>query len=145
MPTIYLVLTNPYAYNRALALSIQQAKKANATLNVVFLIDPDAIDGMVRELGDSGWLGGGSRQALYESMLEGYGALAADTIEAVHRQIGQKKEGVSFKTSIRETSIESLLQELLKTNPQRAIVSATPSLHSPASRRDPRVQWIVEN
>lgn len=143
MPALYLVLTNPYAYDRALKFAVKQAQQADATLNVVFLIDPDAIDSMVRDLGEHGWLGSSSRQALYESMLEGYGALATDTIETIHRRI--EDQTLSLKTSIREASLDRVLQELSKDPPRRAIVSASRDLRPPSSSRPDWVKWMVED
>ncbi|MDC0835315.1 hypothetical protein POG22_20275 [Geitlerinema sp. CS-897] len=136
------MLTSPYAYDRALAFAVERAQNANVLLNVVFLIDPNAIDAMVRDLGEKGWLGGGSQQTLFESMLEGYGALATDTIETVHRRLADAS--VSLKTSIRQASLETLLEELLREKPRRVIVSASKSMYRPSQIHDGRLKWIDE-
>ena len=62
MAGVLLVLTNPYAYHKALSWAIEQVREDNTGLKAVFAIDSDAVAAMVRELGEKGWLGQGPRR-----------------------------------------------------------------------------------
>lgn len=61
---ICLILTNPYAYKHALNRALETAQHLEASLNVVFVIDPNAVSEMVNELRQDGWLITGSLQSL---------------------------------------------------------------------------------
>lgn len=142
MAGVLLVLTNPYAYHKALNWAIEQARESNAGLKAVFAIDSDAVAAMVRELGEKGWLGQGPRRSLQASMLEGYRALAADILEDVLSLCAAA--GVSVETEVKEAPLIHYLETLLKQETRTVCVSGSQSI-APAIAPLTGVKWIQED
>jgi hypothetical protein len=109
----------------------------------VFVIDPDAIGNLVRDLCETGWLGLESRRTLYDSMLEGYRALASDVIEDVQHQGSQ--ENLVVEAAIQEGSLKNYLISLLSQGTSQIIVSASRSVEFPGKDIVKHLEWIEEN
>ncbi len=121
-----LILTNPYAYEKALNLAIERAVQTSDECKVVFVIDPDALDNLVRELGEKGWLGLGSQRTLHDSMLEGYRALAADILEEVRRLCAAAH--ISVVTEVKEAPLPAYLRIITERDNQPILVSGSKDL-----------------
>ena len=143
MAEILLVLTNPYGYEKALHLAFEEAKQANCLLTVTFAIDPEAIDDLMRDLGENGWLGIGSRRTLQISMMEGYRALAADILEEVIRRAVSM--GMAVKTEVNEEGIRSYLSGLATPGPEKIFISGSHALGPLIQTLDCPLEWIPED
>jgi len=148
---VLLILTNPYAYEKALNLAIERAAQKPDELKVVFVIDPDALDNLVRELGEKGWLGLGSQRTLHDSMLEGYRALAADILEDVRRLCAAAH--ISVVTEVKEAPLVAYIRIIIERDNQPILVSGSQYLATTMLTRhltgfeDVRalVEWIQED
>lgn len=143
MAEILLVLTNPYGYEKALHLAFEEAKQAQSLFRVTFIIDPEAIDELMRDLGENGWLGIGSRRTLQISMMEGYRALATDILEEVSRRAVSM--GMAVKTEVNEEGIRSYLSELATPGPDKIFVSGSHALAPLIQTLDYPLEWIPED
>ncbi len=143
MAEILLVLTNPYGYEKALNLAFDQAEPGHTPLTVTFAIDPEAIDDLMRDLGENGWLGIGSRRSLQISMLEGYRALATDILEEVSRRAAAI--AIPVKTEVNEDGIRNYLRGLSSPGPQKILVSGSHALAPLIQTLECAVEWIPED
>jgi hypothetical protein len=143
MASLVLILTNPYSYETALNRALAAAREGQIQLKVVFAIDPNAVDELMRDLGENGWLGIGSRRSLQASMLEGYRALAADILQEVEQLCGDRE--IVVETEVKEAPLSVYLQSLVQQGSERIWVSASKDL-SPLVEKIPRpVEWILED
>lgn len=143
MAEILLVLTNPYGYEKALNLAFEEAKQADSLFRVTFIIDPEALDDLMRDLGENGWLGIGSRRSLQISMMEGYRALATDILEEVTRRAISM--GIAVKTEVNEEGIRSYLSGLATPGPEKIFVSGSHALGPLIQTLDGPLEWIPED
>ncbi|MCT7983940.1 hypothetical protein NG796_11590 [Laspinema sp. A4] len=143
MAEILLVLTNPYGYEKGLNLAFEEAEQTQSLLTVTFAIDPEAIDDLMRDLGENGWLGIGSRRTLQISMMEGYRALADDILEEVsHRAVAR---GMAVKTEVNEQGIRSYLSGLSTPGPEKIFVTGSHALTPLIQTLDGPLEWIPED
>lgn len=142
MANLWLILTNPYSYNQALERALHGIEQSGGELKVVFVIDPQSVDHLVRDLGEQGWLGLSSRRNLQESMLAGYRALAADVLEDVSEAAGAAE--VSITTAVEEIALKEYLQTLNNQENLELIVSISPELSSESQEPMARVEWVQE-
>lgn len=154
MALVTLVLTNPYAYEKALSralelavsLSESQASMAQTSvgvsLSVVFLIDTEALDELVHDLGEQGWLGLSSQRSLQSSMLDGYRGLAEDILQEALRDGSQA--GLSVETAIKEVPASIYVDELLKAETQKLIVCGSSMLAGKLGDRTAELEWIED-
>jgi len=140
---LWLVLTNPYAYDRALERAVRTAKKGDVPLNVTFVIDPQALDELMVDLGEKGWLGMASRRTLRDSMIEGYRALAEDTLELV-KERGDRAE-IPLVAALEEVPLETYLDRILNAGADPVIVSASRAVRHANKDFAGRVQWVEED
>ncbi|AFY81049.1 hypothetical protein [Oscillatoria acuminata] len=143
MAEILLVLTNPYGYEKALHLAFEEAKQADSLFRVTFIIDPEALDDLMRDLGENGWLGIGSRRSLQISMMEGYRALATDILEEVTRRAVSL--GIAVKTEVNEEGIRSYLSGLGTPGPEKIFVSGSHALGPLIQTLDCPLEWLPED
>ncbi|MCT7981424.1 hypothetical protein [Laspinema olomoucense] len=143
MAEILLVLTNPYGYEKALHLAFEEAEQTHSLLSVTFAIDPEALDDLMRDLGENGWLGIGSRRTLQISMMEGYRALAADILEEVSR-LGASR-GMAVKTAVNEEGIRSYLSGLSTPGPEKIFVTGSHALGPLIQTLEGPLEWIPED
>ncbi|MBO0348528.1 hypothetical protein J0895_05290 [Phormidium pseudopriestleyi FRX01] len=143
MAEILLVLTNPYGYEKALHLAFEEAKQTDCLFRVTFIIDPEALDDLMRDLGENGWLGIGSRRTLQISMMEGYRALASDILEEVSRRA--LSIGITVKTELNEAGIRSYLSGLPSPGPEKIFVSGSHALGPLIETLDCPIEWIPED
>lgn len=143
MKEILLVLTNPYGYEKALHLAFEEAQQLDGLLRVTFAIDPEAIDDLMRDLGENGWLGIGSRRTLQISMMEGYRALATDILEEVTRRAVSM--GMTVKTEVNEEGIRSYLNGLATPGPEKIFISGSHALGPLIQTLDRPLEWIPED
>ncbi|MCT7959301.1 hypothetical protein NG791_01165 [Laspinema sp. D1] len=143
MKEILLVLTNPYGYEKAIHLAFEEAKQADCFLSVTFAIDPEAIDDLMRDLGENGWLGIGSRRTLQISMMEGYRALATDILEEVSRRAVSME--IAAKTALNEDGIRSYLNGLGTPGPEKIFVSGSHALAPLIQTLDCPLEWVPED
>lgn len=143
MAEILLILTNPYGYEQALHLAFEEAKQADCLFRVTFIIDPEALDDLMRDLGENGWLGIGSRRSLQISMMEGYRALATDILEQV--TLRAVSMGIAVKTEVNEEGIRSYLSGLATPGPEKIFVSGSHALGPLIQTLDCPLEWIPED
>jgi hypothetical protein len=139
---LLLILTNPYAYETAVDKALAQAQQTHSPLKVVFAIDPEDLDTLMRDLGESGWLGIGSRRSLQESMLGGYRALAADILESVESQCAEA--GIPVETQVEEVRLQPYLQSWIDRGVEKIMVNGSHSLTPIMEKMSPSVEWIPE-
>lgn len=154
MALVTLVLTNPYAYEKALshalelAVSLSESQASmgqtsvGVSLSVLFLIDPEALDELVHDLGEQGWLGLSSQRNLQSSMLDGYRALAADILQEALRDGSQA--GLSVETAIKEVPPSIYVDELLNAGTQKLIVCGSSVLAAKLGDRIAQLEWIED-
>ncbi|WP_071517288.1 hypothetical protein [Geitlerinema sp. PCC 9228] len=130
MKELWLVLTNPYTYQKALNRALDRLRATPTSLSdsgeevniwVVFLIDPQTIENMVRDLCDRGWLGASSLHNLESSMLEGYRALAQDVLQEVRRQF--EAASTKVETTVASGSLREYVEELVSKEERQIIIS----------------------
>ncbi|MDY6781071.1 MAG: hypothetical protein SW833_00685 [Cyanobacteriota bacterium] len=143
MTDIWLVLTSPYAYERALRRANNVAKRRNAKLHTVFFIERDAASEMVRELSTTGWLGPGSLRNLQTSISEGYRSLADDVLERVQRKA--KSVAVVCEGVLEEPSLAVYLDRLLQQGVTRLIISGSKPLELATQSSTAKIEWIEDD
>ncbi|MEM1369959.1 MAG: hypothetical protein AAGG02_18525 [Cyanobacteria bacterium P01_H01_bin.15] len=102
---IWLIIANPYAYDKALAEALSLAQQPGARLHVAFFISDSSVTDTIHELADTGLLGPGSLRNLRSNMLAGYRGLADDVLKRVQRKAAQIPvviEGVVEQDSLRD-------------------------------------------
>lgn len=140
---VWLILTDTYGYEYALKQALEVAQHSGASLNAVFVIDPDAPEAMVGELEENGWLDAKSMPTtLQGSLLEGYHALATDLLDKVRGKVFQA--GLSVETAIAEAPIESYVRGLLGQRGSIVIVSGSKSLTPRLGELSTQVELIEE-
>lgn len=154
MALVTLVLTNPYAYQKALSRALELAVSmkesqtspsetvAAVALSVIFLIDTDALDELVHDLGEQGWLGLSSQRNLQYSMLDGYRGLATDILQEALSNGSQV--GLSVETAIKEVSPSSYVDELLKVKTHKLIISGSSMFAAKLGDRTSQLEWIED-
>jgi hypothetical protein len=143
MTEIWLVLTSPYAYERALQRANAVAGRKKATLHAVFLIERDAASEMVRELSAMGWLGPGSLRSLQTSLSQGYRSLADDVLKRVQRKV--ESATVICEGVVEEPSLANYLEKLLQQGVTRLIISGAKPLELATQNPAAKVEWIEDN
>ena len=142
MDNIWLILTNPYSYDRPLERFFEQAQSETAVLNVAFAIDPAAMGEMVDDLGNTGWLSSASLRSLQASLLEGYRALASDVLEEVGDRASEA--GLTLETKVVEQSIASYIRSLIDLGATRIIVGGSKSLALSLGELLQKIEWIEQ-
>lgn len=138
---VWLILTDTYDYEPALKQALEVAKHSGASLNAVFVIDPDAAREMVSDLEDKGWLGAESAPStLQASLLEGYHALATDVLDKARDRASQV--GLATETSLAEAPLESYVSGLLGQRGSIVIVSGSKTLATRLGELSQQVEWI---
>ncbi len=140
---IWLILTNPYAYKHALNRALETAQRLDASLNVVFVIEPNAVTKMVNELTEDGWLITGSLQNLQAELMAGYRVLARDVLNQVQGRVSQV--GFTIETAIEEASLSSYIQDCLSQQNSLLIVNVSKSRTADLEPFLRRVEWIEED
>ena len=142
MTSIWLVLTNPYAYDQALSFAVEEAQKIEAELRVVFFIEAEGLQTMVGELSERGWYGPGSLQNLQKTMLEGYRALAGDVLKRVKRKAAPLSvidEGV-----VEQPSLDKYIGTLIKEPMEKLIISSANLPNAELDNLLDKIDWITE-
>ena len=142
MTSVWLVLTNPYAYEEALSIAVTVAQKAETDLRVVFFIEDNGVVGMVDELSERGWFGSGSLKNLQTTMLEGYRSLADDVLKRVRRKAAPFEpilEGV-----VEQASLEEYVQTIIKQPVHKLIISSANLPSFELVNYLDKVEWIKE-
>jgi Lhr-like helicase len=145
MKELWLVLTNPYTYKKARDCAIKQVRQPQPTsikVYVVFLIDAQTIENMVRDLCDRGWLGASSLHNLESSMLEGYRALAQDVLQEIRQEF--EAFSIEVKTSVVSASLRQYVEELLGDRERQIIVSYGGAMHPWMVSYQDRAKFIEE-
>ncbi|MDY7012320.1 MAG: hypothetical protein SVX43_01760 [Cyanobacteriota bacterium] len=143
MTDIWLVLTSPYAYDRAMQRANGVAKRRNALLHVVFFIEREATSEMVRELSDTGWLGPGPLENLQTSLSKGYRSLADDVLERVQRKV--RAATVICEGVVEEPSLVDYLERLLQQGVTRLIIGGVKPLELPSQNSTAKIEWIEDD
>ncbi len=140
--SIWLLITNPYAYDRGMFQAISEAKKSQTSLVVVFFISKNTMGEMMHELGEMGWLGASSFRTLQTSMLQGYRALATDVIKRVKR----KAKGVELiiEGVVEEPSIQAYIKRILKQEAIKIIIAGSRSFTPNLDRLPDRVEYVED-
>lgn len=139
---VWLVLTDTYAYEGAIKQALEVAQHSGASLNAVFVIEPDAVEEMAGDLEEKGWLGARSLPTFQASLLEGYHALVTDVLDKVQGRVSQA--GLSIETAIAEAPLDNYIRGLLEHTGSIVIVSGSKSLAARLGNLSKRVEWIEE-
>ena len=123
---VWLVIANPYAYDRAMWRAISEAQNRQTQLQVVFFIRVGSVGNMIHELSETGWLGAASLRSLKTSLSQGYRALADDVLKRVQRKATQVEtivEGV-----VEKPSLEQYIHRILAQGAVKVIIAGSKSL-----------------
>lgn len=121
MNRVLLVLPYPGFSAASIDQAIRRARKENATLTALFLLEPGAAESVFDKLSDIGFMGDRpsediSRVLMKESRQRGYESLGAVQIKAM-------EEGVGFEPLVEETStIENVLAVVERVGPSVVFV-----------------------
>lgn len=137
---VWLLLTNPYAYQRSLQKAIAVAEAAATKLRVVFVLDPEAMNLMMQELAESGWLGPGSLRLLENSLMEGYQMLAGDVLEDVAQELSTTD--LTYEVTLKEASLQQFVQGLLAQKIETVLISSSHPLLPGLEHLAHQVTWI---
>ncbi|MEC4983989.1 MAG: hypothetical protein SAJ37_00985 [Oscillatoria sp. PMC 1068.18] len=141
MAQLWLILTNPYAYEKAVERAVTLAQKNNLQIRVVFLITQQWLDKTVSELSETGWLSSASLRSLEISMQEGYRALAADVLEEVERQTKTNQVEVIVEGVVEAPSLEQYLNLAIKQGGEQLIIGS-PQQTTKLKRSPSSLEWI---
>lgn len=139
---VWLVLTDTYGYEDALKQALEVARSSGASLNAVFVIDPDSMGQMVGELEENGWLSAGSLPTLQPSLLEGYHALAKDLLDNVQNNAAEVR--LPMETSLAEAPLESYIRGILGQRGAIVIVSGSKGLDKRLGELAKQVELVEE-
>jgi len=139
---VWLLLTNPYAYQGALQKAIAIAEAATTKLQVVFVLDPEAMNLMMQELAENGWLGPGSLRLLENSLMGGYQMLAGDVLEDVAQELSTTD--LTYEVTLKEASLQPFVQGLLAQKIETVLISSSHSLLPGLEHLAHQVTWIQE-
>ena len=141
--SIWLVIANPYAYDKAMWKAVLETQEHQSKLRVVFFINKNSIHDVIGELGQSGWLGSNPLHKLQNSMLEGYRALAGDVLKRVKRKAKEKDIELESQEIIERPLIEKFLFELVEEGATK-IVIAGPQLLTAKMGELPHIAEYIE-
>ena len=141
--SIWLVIANPYAYDKAMWKAVLETQEHQSKLRVVFFINSNSIHDVIGELGQSGWLGSNPLHKLQNSMLEGYRALAGDVLKRVKRKAKEKNIELESQEIIERPLIEKFLFELVEEGATK-IVIAGPQLLTAKMGELPHIAEYIE-
>ena len=141
--SIWLVIANPYAYDKAMWKAVLETQEHQSKLRVVFFINSSSIHDVIGELGQSGWLGSNPLHKLQNSMLEGYRALAGDVLKRVKRKAKEKDIELESQEIIERPLIEKFLFELVEEGATK-IVIAGPQLLTAKMGELPYIAEYIE-
>ena len=141
--SIWLVIANPYAYDKAMWKAVLETQEHQSKLRVVFFINSNSIHDVIGELGQSGWLGSNPLHKLQNSMLEGYRALAGDVLKRVKRKAKEKDIELESEEIIERPLIEKFLFELVEEGATK-IVIAGPQLLTAKMGELPHIAEYIE-
>ncbi|NES84436.1 MAG: hypothetical protein F6K10_25185 [Moorea sp. SIO2B7] len=140
---VWLVITNPYAYDKAMWRAISEAQHWNTGLKVVFLISRDSMSNMMHQLGEMGWLGSASLQSLQISMLEGYRALADDVLKRVERKA--KEVELIIEGLVEKPSLTQYVHRIVAQGAIKVIIAGSKSFTSSVDSLPDTVEYIEED
>lgn len=137
-----LILTDPYSYDIACE-RVDQLATPEQQLSIIFVIDDGAVDGLVDQLSNNGWLGPGTLRGLEDTLASSYRILAGDVLELLSEEFEEK--GFQVSTEIAETNIERYLNALCAA-PLESLLVVSLSKESPIKIkfRDERLSVIRE-
>ena len=141
--SIWLVIANPYAYDKAMWKAVLETQEHQSKLRVVFFINSSSIHDVIGELGQSGWLGSNPLHKLQNSMLEGYRALAGDVLKRVKRKAKEKDIELESQEIIERPLIEKFLFEIVEEGATK-IVIAGPQLLTAKMGELPNIAEYIE-
>lgn len=139
--SVWLVITNPYAYDQAMWQAIEAAKNNSTSLHVVFFICDESIGEMMHDLGEMGFMGAGSFRNLKKSMFSGYRSLAEDVIKRVERKtqdVDLIVEGV-----VEEPFLAAYLLKILTSDVTKVVVAGS-RLFTPKLGKLPKTVVYIE-
>ena len=137
-----LILTDPYSYDVACE-RVEQLATPEQQLSILFVIDDGAVDGLVDQLSNNGWLGPGTLRGLEDTLASSYRILAGDVLELLSEEFEEK--GFQVSTEVVETKIEHYLNQLCA-EPLESFLIISLSKESPIKikSRDERLSVIRE-
>lgn len=122
MKKILLVLSTTRKSPESVSAAIEAAEAASAQLVILFVVDRQLSDKVIRQLTEEGWIGGSPSERLYRAMQAEYVAQA----EVIVREIQQQAEraGVSARPLIREGDfIETVLKVIAEEDVEQVILT----------------------
>jgi len=143
--SIWLVVANPYAYDKAMWKAVSEAQKHQSNLRVVFFINNNSVHDVIGELGQTGWLGSNPLHRLQDSMLEGYRALANDVLKRVKRKAQEKGVELEIEEVIERPKIEKYLVEVVAEGATKIVVAGPQLLTAKIGKLPNIAEYIEEN
>ena len=142
---IWLVIANPYAYDRAMWKAISEAQKAQTKLTVVFFINNNSINDVIGELGQSGWLGSSPLHKLQNSMFEGYRSLASDVLKRVERKAKEKQVELENQKVVEKPSLEKYIFEVVEQGATKIFIAGPQLLTTKVGDLPSIAEYIEED
>jgi len=143
--SIWLVVANPYAYDKAMWRAVSEVQQNQTKLRVVFFINNNSIHDVIGELGQSGWLGSNPLQKLQNSMLEGYRALAGDVLKRVKRKAKEKDVELETQEVIERPTIEKYIFELVEEGATKIVIAGPQLLTAKIGELPNLAEYIEED
>ncbi|MEB3340064.1 hypothetical protein [Okeania sp.] len=143
--SIWLVVANPYAYDKAMWKAVSEAQQNENNLRVVFFINNNSVHDVIGELGQTGWLGSNPLHKLQDSMLDGYRALANDVLKRVKRKAQEKGVELEIEEVIERPKIEKYLFELVEEGAIKIVVAGPQLLTAKIGKLPNIAEYIEEN
>ena len=141
---VWLVITNPYAYDRAMWQAVAEAQNCHTPLEVVFFIRTASVGNMIHELSEMGWLGPASLRNLQTSLSEGYEGLAEDVLKRVQRKVGTQVE-LNVVGVVQKPSLEQYIHRIVAEGAVKVIIAGSRSLVPKPGILPDTVEWIDED
>ena len=141
---VWLVITNPYAYDEAMWRAVAEAQNCQTALEVVFFIRTSSVGNMIHELSEMGWLGPASLRNLQTSLSEGYEGLAEDVLKRVQRKVGTQVE-LQVAGVVQKPSLEQYIHRIVAEGAVRVIIAGSRALVPKPGTLPDTVEWIDED
>ncbi|MGF1480985.1 MAG: hypothetical protein ACFB4I_16120 [Cyanophyceae cyanobacterium] len=121
--SVWLIIANPYAYDKALSQATILAQSLQAELRVVYFIEANSVNDMIHELSESGWLGAASLRTLQTSMSQGYQGLADDVLKRVQRKVQGVR--VAVEGVVETPSLENYVKQIIAQGAARVVIAGS--------------------
>ncbi len=122
MKNILLSISTTRQSSKAIQHAINEAKKENAKLIILFIVNPDIPLLILDKMMDMGFMGDSPSKQLYQSLLDEYKERGSKILDNISEEA--KSKGVKIQTSLIEGEfIEECLKIIKKEKPLKVILT----------------------